>query len=1211
MKHVIRAVLVLAIIIQIMPVAFAAKGNHELTVAAALGSLQSEVPGLRVVKDGSRIKNLYGKPFGYGTNPENTAENFLNSHINVLGVTSREIKPIGPVVDGRHMQPLMYNKEIGEYKFTLIYYTQYLDNIPVHNSDLRLLVLNRADYPLVTVKSSLKHLGDFSIDPAIMQIDEQAIAANFRDTGFPNMVNTKNPRKVIWAEDDDLPPRVGIEFYADNGAPVTEGYRYIVDAVTGEILSKESTIFFYDVSGKVEAKVTPLNKAEQCLDEEVMGLPYAYVYIEGGNSAYCDADGDYTITDAGTDSVIINSEVKGLYFYVDNKAGDEALLVDTVLPPESANFLHNPDNDDEEPRAEVNAYFYANMVRDYVLSYNPAYPGLDHDDFPIKVNTTTYCPARYNGYEGEYFISFCLSEIEEIEDDTLTYPNFAFSSIVFHEYGHHVINMGGDFQPEVYSEGIADAISVLVSDNPGIGYGWYDTSCANPYRNADNEAVYPCSGDPYSCGLILSGCIWSTRDELYTTYPATYGDIIGNLTVNSILLYNQSGTDFKPDITVDFLVLDDDDGDLTNGTPHEDEICAGFGAHNMDCPASMVAAIYVDGVNGDDSTGDGTENYPYKTIQKGLDVAYKFDSGQYLSTTVLVKPGTYDESVEIKDSHIKLISADGPIVTKITSNTNAVTFKTEAVYGSGIEGFTIEGTNNGILLGDFAAPIIRNNIIAEAGKGISLGTDDDQTWRNTIQIINNTITDCTYGIYGNSVTAPIIKNNIIYDCNTGIERVTNSYYPDFDLSYNDLYGNNVNYVNTDSGTGDISKYPLLMDNYALRGDSPCLHAGDPDTLYNDPDGTRSDIGVPAYTVEVPGDYSTIQDAIDDVSNYTIIQVDTGTYNEAIDFDGKLVTVISKEGPIKTTITSAFYNDLVTFENGETKYAVIQGFKLSGGSTGVMCHDASPTIRRNILVENGQYKSQSGAICLLGDGWFDSGSSPAIIENNTIVECDESGIVDKSSTAPTIKNNIIYDNDLYGIDFSSPDTSAADPLLSYNCLYDNNTNYNNIVDSGTGTIYTDPLLSLAYLLKIDSPCIDTGDAAVQYNDPNGSRNDLGAWPFILGEGGPPRPKILSQDQENADMNTPDQFVLEQNYPNPFNPDTRIMISLPEMAEVKLEIYNILGQKVATLLDNYLEAGEYNVRWDGRDSEGEPLPTGIYLYKLQAGDMRETKKMLLLK
>ena len=85
----------------------------------------------------------------------------------------------------------------------------------------------------------------------------------------------------------------------------------------------------------------------------------------------------------------------------------------------------------------------------------------------------------------------------------------------------------------------------------------------------------------------------------------------------------------------------------------------------------------------------------------------------------------------------------------------------------------------------------------------------------------------------------------------------------------------------------------------------------------------------------------------------------------------------------------------------------------------------------------------------------------------------------------------------------------------------------------------------------------------------------------------------------------------NYPNPFNPTTKINYSLNENSKVSLKVYNIKGQKVKTLIDEKMEAGEHSIIWNGRDSNSNRVGSGIYFYKLKAGDFQKVKKMLLLK
>ena len=93
--------------------------------------------------------------------------------------------------------------------------------------------------------------------------------------------------------------------------------------------------------------------------------------------------------------------------------------------------------------------------------------------------------------------------------------------------------------------------------------------------------------------------------------------------------------------------------------------------------------------------------------------------------------------------------------------------------------------------------------------------------------------------------------------------------------------------------------------------------------------------------------------------------------------------------------------------------------------------------------------------------------------------------------------------------------------------------------------------------------------------------------------------------------PEAFSLADNFPNPFNPATTIQYALPQAADVELTVYNVVGQPVRTLVAEHQRAGRYVVEWDATNDSGYSLSSGMYLYRLQAGEFREVRKMLLLR
>ena len=159
------------------------------------------------------------------------------------------------------------------------------------------------------------------------------------------------------------------------------------------------------------------------------------------------------------------------------------------------------------------------------------------------------------------------------------------------------------------------------------------------------------------------------------------------------------------------------------------------------------------------------------------------------------------------------------------------------------------------------------------------------------------------------------------------------------------------------------------------------------------------------------------------------------------------------------------------------------------------------------------------------------------------------------------------------------------------------------DNGTSTANFVPLEDMvSYLDSVGVPSVDltwtvyANDGMDETEASNGPRSlhiDAG---WVLGI---------------YDELIPVEFALHQNYPNPFNPVTNIRFDIPEESGVRMDIYNITGQKVATLVNGRMEPGFHSIRWDGTNDLGKQLASGMYIYHIKAGDFRDVKKLLLVK
>jgi hypothetical protein len=120
---------------------------------------------------------------------------------------------------------------------------------------------------------------------------------------------------------------------------------------------------------------------------------------------------------------------------------------------------------------------------------------------------------------------------------------------------------------------------------------------------------------------------------------------------------------------------------------------------------------------------------------------------------------------------------------------------------------------------------------------------------------------------------------------------------------------------------------------------------------------------------------------------------------------------------------------------------------------------------------------------------------------------------------------------------------------------------------------------------------------------GATSDLS--PFVVAE------PSGSVDVREEDGSRPLTYALDQNYPNPFNPVTIISYSLPRATHVRLEVFSILGQRVATLVDEPTLSGEFKVIWDGRTDHGARVASGVYIYRMTTDEFIQSRMMLLVK
>ncbi len=591
--------LVVTLVVTVSAIGETARENEGARVdrVTAAAAFQHAHPGARFYETAELITRVYGRAFSHGVSPEDSAERFRMAHADLFGLTPDDLDSRGPLADERHTLPLMFDPNSGSYKFTLVYYTHRVAGIKVFRSELRLLVRNEPGYPLVLASSSLRDPGAF--DPGAYGVNDAAAGLDNARTAYPVLTRFENPQSVIWAgvENENAAPRLAYVFIGDNGMiPGTELARrlFVTDAATGAILLDEDQLQKIDVTGNVSAIATQGIGADVCEEEALDAMPYARVNI-GATQVHADVDGDFVIPNGGSSEVTVVSPIRGQRFRVTNLGGQNTVESVQAIPPGPINIVHNAENLAEFDRGEVNAYIHANIVRDFVLDVSPNYPVIaNQTNYSVTVNEFGggLCPgnAQYTGNS----LRFCAAGGNS--------PNTAWSSVVYHEYGHHLVAVGGAGQSQ-YGEGTGDMVSVLILDDPRLGLGFFG-SCDQPLRDAEENVQYPCSGG-HACAPLLSGCVWDTRNALAMTNPIDYMEVLSNLAINAILVHGPSQL-ITPQIAIDYATLDDDDDSLDNGSPHYAQIDLGFGKHNMGLP-SFLDFAYPDGLPFTSDPNEGAE----------------------------------------------------------------------------------------------------------------------------------------------------------------------------------------------------------------------------------------------------------------------------------------------------------------------------------------------------------------------------------------------------------------------------------------------------------------------------------------------------------------------------------------------------------------------------------------------------------------------------
>ena len=599
---------------------------------------------------------------------------------------------------------------------------------------------------------------------------------------------------------------------------------------------------------------------------------------------------------------------------------------------------------------------------------------------------------------------------------------------------------------------------------------------------------------------------------------------------------------------------------------------------------------------GSNSTGDGSEDNPFATIQHGIDVANDGD-------VVLVHEGTYRENITFNGKNIivgslTLTTGDTSYIsqTVIDGNQNGsvVTFMHGEDSTAALIGFSITN-GNGTPYGDLIVGggifclhsnpllsnlIVKDNIADDYGGGIFCEFYNPTLVKSRIS--NNIANKGGGGLY--CASSNIILRNILINgnvtgegggifCNNGdpyVMNVTisgnsarvgggiqcfNSSNPI--LVNTILWNNSPEEICFSRWEVDLDTNTITISYSDIQGDSAGIETNDNGTVYWLEGNIDAD---PLFVNPENGDYHL---------QWGSPCIDTG--DPDLNGDGIIgETNHDEQDPDGTRMDmGVYYFDQSVFYVSITltPYNPLIEIPTSGG-----------TFDYNVLIANNTNITQTFYAVLFAD----------------MLNGGQYGSIDPTSYQIHLLPGHTVDVDLIQ---NVPGNAPAGDYRFY-CLV--GIDYDTIVDS-SGFTFT----------KLGTvQAAGTGDWISYYSDVGVEmrENDLWTVDGIYREDGTSIYGIIGYSDE---ISLPESFVLYQNYPNPFNPTTTIRYELPEQSHVTIVIYDMLGREVKELVSGELVSGYHKAVWDGTDSFGKLVGVGVYLYQIKASDFTQTRKMLLLK
>ena len=476
-------------------------------------------------------------------NVEELCLDVVRTHPEIFGVHTSELK-------------LSHARKVGERWFVTM--DRYYDDVLVGGGRVDFRIMPGGRLTLIGVNTHPRI--DLDVQPSIGLNEARHLAAAAVGGADKKAESEGHLVIVPLAVGDDIGYALAWEVVVETTAPVGRWVQQI-DAENGAVIARWNEVRYAQIGGEIGGTIlleTPTDPPEY--------FPYGYenITVDGAAPIQSDVDGLW-MEQVGPGDHAIESTLTGTWVDVRHRQQANAELSATAPANQRTDLLWDDENSTIDER---NGYLHTVLVHDYMKQIDPTFVDLDYS-MPCNVVEPGSCNAFWNGLSMTFFEANggCPS-IVRIAD------------VVYHEYGHGTTqHANGNQATGAMHEGFSDYLGVTIGDQPLIGRGFFGPG--SHLRNCVNNVVYPapeCGGAVHCVGQAHCGALWDARTNLV----AALGHEEGVALSDSLWHYARYGhADNDLDYYVDYLLMDDDDGDLSNGTPHGEHLFPALAAHGF------------------------------------------------------------------------------------------------------------------------------------------------------------------------------------------------------------------------------------------------------------------------------------------------------------------------------------------------------------------------------------------------------------------------------------------------------------------------------------------------------------------------------------------------------------------------------------------------------------------------------------------------------